>query len=646
MRTSSISMLVTLGLSVALAGCGSSLALPEYPLPDPPPEVTPPAPSEPVSPWAGLDTAALSRIVTEGAIARIREADPSLDVTQLPAWRQNPASAPELGGRVVDRLLDLAIVDVANNRLEEARSTVELVRARARNRNSAWSGNTLLCVVARMGADSSPVEAQHAAVAAVFRRLPANRLGSASVVYQMYQAEAQVQAQLDDLRTQLVSMETASDALWYDKVMREVVAHRPVYLAAVETVRTEIAARPARRDHPFVSVNLGLRRYQEVRMAVWDVGTNPELFRAQLFTNPNEQPNGQDDDGNGQIDDIHGIASDGAAPNTALLFDPGADVITRYGPFLRGVMDLRAGMASTPPAQRVLELLRSVTGAAELEALERNLDAVGEWAHGTHVAGLMVAGNPYARLAIFRSAWAGETRTYYRRGPTDAELDAERANIEAIADFIRRHRIRVVNASLGFSVDYLEGQLRFETGTYTTPESVRTRAAAIQARRRANWQWIFEQCPDTLFVVAAGNDNRDVVEFEDVPAALSLPNLLVVGAVDRYGDWATFTNSSPERVQVFDHGVEVDSLVPSGERVPLSGTSMASPNVANLAGKILAISPSLTPAEVIRMIVETATAIRPPFGGRIASEDRAITRAQRARPGRGAGTAGVRQTAP
>ncbi|MCC7538988.1 MAG: S8 family serine peptidase, partial [Deltaproteobacteria bacterium] len=608
--TRRIDSLVALTLAIALAGCGSTPAQPEYPPPLPPQEfVAPeePAPATPPNPWAALDTEALSRIVTEGAIAQIREADSTLDLAQLPAWRQSPASAPELGGRVVDRLLDLAVAAFASGRFDEARQTVELVRARARNRNSAWAGNTLLCVTARKAADASPVDAQRAAVAAVFRALPASRLGSASVIYLMYQEESQIQAQLDDLRTQLVSMETASDALFYGAVLREVVAHRDLYLAAIDTVRRENDARPARRDYRFSTVDLTRQRGAEVRMGVWDVGTNPELFRAQLFTSPSEQPNGRDDDGNGQIDDIHGIASDGAAPNGALLFDPGAEVITQYGPFLRGVMDLRAGMASTPSAQRVLELLRSVRGAEALETLERNLDAVGEWAHGTHVAGIMLAGNPHARLAIFRSAWAGETRTYYRRGPTDAELDAERQNIAAIAEFIRRHRIRVVNASLGFGMDYVESQLRFETRTYTTPEAVRERARAIQARRRAHWQWIFEQCPDTLFVVAAGNENRDVVEFEDVPAALSLPNLLVVGAVDRYGDWATFTNSSPDRVRIFDHGVEVDSLVPSGERVPLSGTSMASPNVANLAGKILSANPSLTPQQVISIIVETAT---------------------------------------
>src|SRR5690554_6740081 len=98
----------------------------------------------------------------------------------------------------------------------------------------------------------------------------------------------------------------------------------------------------------------------------------------------------------------------------------------------------------------------SVQDAAAFEELGKNLDAVGEWAHGTYVAGIMLAGIPQARVAVFRSAWAGEARLYHHRGPTDEELAAERQNVEDIARFINAHGVRVVNASLGFSQDYAE----------------------------------------------------------------------------------------------------------------------------------------------------------------------------------------------
>ena len=56
------------------------------------------------------------------------------------------------------------------------------------------------------------------------------------------------------------------------------------------------------------------------------------------------------------------------------------------------------------------------------------------------------------------------------------------------------------------------------------------------------------------------------------------------------------------------NGYEVESYVPGGERMKLSGTSMASPNVVNLAAKILAVNPGLKPPEVIRIIRDTADA--------------------------------------
>ncbi len=590
-----------------------------------------PPPATPASPWDGLDAVGLGRIVGEGAGRRLTEVQPDFDQTRLGAFVRDPSMAPALSGRACDQLLDLAIVALSADQGDAARGLVELVRTRARNRNLAFAGSTLLAEAARRGAGDDPA-AQQRAVEAVFGALPRSRLGGATVMFQLMQTQGQLDARLAQVRQQLVSPETARTALYFSAVLPEIVRNRALFLAAIEAVRARNEAQPPETPYAFSTVDLtGARDAREVRVAVWDVGTNPELFRAQLFTNPGEQANGQDDDRNGQVDDLHGLASDGEAPNTALLFQPAPEVLTEYGPFLRGVMDLRAGLATSEAAQRVLALQRSVTDAAAQERLDTNLEAVGEWAHGTHVGGILLAGVPSARMAIFRSAWAGEHRLYHHRGPTDAELDAEGANIDAIAEFINRHQIRVVNASLGFSREYVEASLRHQRDVYTTDEAVRARAEVVHARRRTQWQRVFERCPGTLFVVAAGNSNQDVVEYGEVPAAQAAPNLLVVGAVDRFGQWAPFTNSNLERVRVFDHGVEVDSVVPDGSRVPLSGTSMASPNVANLAAKLYALDPALTPPRAIAIIEETGEPIAAPFYGRIAHEARAIARVRRER---------------
>ncbi|HJL15483.1 MAG TPA: S8 family serine peptidase [Sandaracinaceae bacterium LLY-WYZ-13_1] len=620
----------SLAILLLAAACGG-------PEPAPAPEPTAPEPSPggeteaEVSPWDELTTERLVALVRERSRGRIAEVAPDLDLSQLDSWVADPDGAPALGDRVSEQLIHLAIAAAAAGENERAVGLVRLVRAKARNRNNAYTGTTLLSELARRGAEDA--EAQRVAIRDVFDELPRNRFGSATVVFQIFQNPGQVEARLEQLHGQLVSLDTAVSALFYEAILTPIVEHRDLFLGVIEQVREAHAAEEDPEEHAFSTVDLSdARNLEPIVVAVWDTGVAGALFEEQLFVNEDETVNGEDDDDNGLVDDRHGVIADPTEGQTGLTFEPGPAVVDEYAPFLQGIMDLRAGLASTPAAQRVLQLLGSAQDAEALDRLEQNLNAIGEWAHGTHVAGIMLAGLPQARVAVFRSAWAGEARLYHHRGPTDEELAAERENVENIARFIEAHDVRVVNASLGFARDYVENELRHQSDVYETDEEVRARAEAIHQHRTEIWRMVFERCPDTLFVVAAGNSNRDVVEYGDVPASLSeLPNLLVVGAVDRYGDWATFTNSNPDRVTVFDWGVEVPSVIPNGETVPLSGTSMASPNVANLAAKMIAVNPALEPSEVISIIRETGEPIAEPFYGRIAHEERAVARARRMR---------------
>ena len=59
-------------------------------------------------------------------------------------------------------------------------------------------------------------------------------------------------------------------------------------------------------------------------------------------------------------------------------------------------------------------------------------------------------------------------------------------------------------------------------------------------------------------------------------------------------------------VVVHANGYQVESTIPGGDIIAESGTSMAAPQVTNLAGKMFSVNPKLTPAEVIAIIRETA----------------------------------------
>jgi hypothetical protein len=584
------------------------------------------------SPWNRLTDDDLRRMLREHAVSKLHEYAPALDVARLAEYAGNPQLAPELSGKAVDELIHLAQVELTGGRPEQAAQWIQLARARARNRNSAFVANTILAEAMRLRAGSDEA-LQERAIKDLFVAMPMVRFQAATVPYQLYQTRSQLDARLGTIHRSMVSPETASAALQTGGVLGSMLNGRAVYLRAIEAARHEFEARPARPPYRFSTVDLTVSRTaQPIDIAVWDTGTSTAVLRPSQSGTAGTSPMAAADAGATAptAAPLMGVVSDPDPSQRELVYNPGEDTLTRYGGYLRGVMDLRAGLASTPAAQQVLALVRAITTPEQQEELDTRLDAVGEWAHGTHVGGIITAGIPQARVHVFRSAWAGEARVYHHRGPTDAELALEEANVSEIIAYINAHQVRVVNASLGFTIEYLEDELRHETATYHSEQEVHARALAVQARRRANWLRAFTSCPQTLFVVAAGNSNQDIVEYGEIPGSITeASNLLVVGAVDRFGDWALFTNSNPERVRVFDHGVEVESVIPNGQRIPLSGTSMASPNVANLASKLISLNRALTPQRVIEVIEQTGDPIAAPFNGRIANEERAVALASR-----------------
>ena len=87
---------------------------------------------------------------------------------------------------------------------------------------------------------------------------------------------------------------------------------------------------------------------------------------------------------------------------------------------------------------------------------------------------------------------------------------------------------------------------------------------------------------------------------------MDLPNLITVGATNQAGDATTFT-SYGKTVIIYADGFHVESSIPGGRRIKFSGTSMASPAIANLAAKLFAIDPTLTPEKVRALILDGST---------------------------------------
>jgi len=338
-----------------------------------------------------------------------------------------------------------------------------------------------------------------------------------------------------------------------------------------------------------------------VAMAVWDTGVDVELFKPILQVNPTDWLDGLDNDDNGYVDDFYGIAYDADGRPVPELLLPLGEVAQRFGQLmghLEGLFDLEAGIESAPA--RVLQQHLDRLPPEKLPRFLEELNLAADYVHGTHVAGLMVDGNPWARLIVARLTFDRRSMPVARA----AEWAQRRAEMyRETVEYLRQRRVRVVNMSWAESLRDIEKSLEAHAVGGSISER-RDSARKIFAIQREALEKAIRDAREILFVCAAGNGDGEAAA-ETIPAAFSLPNLLVVGAVDRSGAPASLTSFGPT-VQVWANGVEVESVIPGGRRLKLSGSSMAAAAASNLAGKLLAIDPSLKPPELIRFICEGA----------------------------------------
>ncbi len=347
------------------------------------------------------------------------------------------------------------------------------------------------------------------------------------------------------------------------------------------------------------AVTLGpAQKLTPVLVGIWDSGVDPNVFEQQLFTNSKDPANGQDDDGNGYVDDVHGIAFDLDANPTPALLHPltglKSDVaeLTRH---MKGFMDMQSAVDS-PEASEVKKFMAALK-ADEVKSFIEDLGLFGSYVHGTHVAGIALDGNPAARLLIARLTFDYHVIPMC---PTMAWVQQTAAMYRKTAEYLTAHDVRVVNMSWGEDRKTLEAALE-KNGKGENVEKRAEMARELYKVMRTGLLEAIQGAPDVLFIGAAGNSDNDVEFDEMIPSGFDLPNLLVVGAVNQAGEPTSFT-SFGRTVQVYANGFEVDSYIPGGKRLKLSGTSMASPNVANLAAKLLALDASLKPTQVIDLI--------------------------------------------
>ena len=194
--------------------------------------------------------------------------------------------------------------------------------------------------------------------------------------------------------------------------------------------------------------------------------------------------------------------------------------------------------------------------------------------HGTHVTGTIAAVKDNGQGVV---GVAPSTRIVPLKVLADDGRGTVSDAIEAYR-YARDNGVKIVNASFG-AVGY------------------------VQAERDA-----IAGSPNTLFVVAAGNDgtNNDVSSTANYPCAYNLSNILCVGASTHNDEPAEFSNFGSTTVDVFAPGYRIWSTRSGGGNSVLDGTSMATPHVTGAAALLLSQNPGLTPSAIRNAIIASA----------------------------------------
>lgn len=318
-----------------------------------------------------------------------------------------------------------------------------------------------------------------------------------------------------------------------------------------------------------------------VVVGIWDSGTDVKLFQ------PASSP---------------GIAfNDKSLPTPELVRNMGEAQarLPQLKQYVKGSMDMKAAIDS--PDAQALKKRMSTLKQDEVKQFAEDMSAMGMWVHGTHVAGIAVEGNPFARVTAVAMHWP---HSIVPPIPDEAYVARGAAAYKAAVEHFKNTGTRVVNMSWRYGPSAYEGMLSYHN-IGKTPEERRQRANALFEVEKRALEDAIRGAPEILFVAGSGNEDNSADFSQYIPAGFVLPNLITAGAVDTSGTETGFSTFG-KTVVVHANGYEVPSFIPGGEKMKLSGTSMASPQVANLAAKLFAMKPELTVAQAKELILAGA----------------------------------------
>lgn len=167
---------------------------------------------------------------------------------------------------------------------------------------------------------------------------------------------------------------------------------------------------------------------------------------------------------------------------------------------------------------------------------------------------------------------------------------------------LQKYKIRIVNFSQGVSDELIFNGLIRKFPFYKAlwnygklKERAREEARIIVEET----ELFFRSNPDTIFVMASGNEGKDIGDIRFHTSHIRANNLVTVASIDAKTRMKGSSNRSSIFVDIGAIGVGVSSSKVGGGHIFMSGTSQAAPKVTNALAFLLEKNKSLTPEMAI-----------------------------------------------
>lgn len=354
-------------------------------------------------------------------------------------------------------------------------------------------------------------------------------------------------------------------------------------------------------------------------IAVIDSGLDykHEMIVPNLWTNANETMDNRDEDGNGYQDDVHGW---NFAEQNAQIID--YKYLGTFSPDCKKYFDIQGKYFLKQATEAEIAWMKAKVAEP---AFIKEMGKFGNFVHGTHVAGITIRGThnnvmgikliptevkliyigleKAARENLVIDRWALLQTAF------DALAGEQMKMLADIARFAAFHKADVANGSFGtsFKAAKIITDNAYKILFFKAPSAEDSDKAAgmfISALIKAGSSFV-NAAPNTLFVFAAGNDGMSNDLYGASPANIKADNVITVGATYKNEFFAPFSNFGSKMVEVAAPGMLIHSAIPGNDYLQVSGTSQASPYVANVAARIKDANPSLRPADMKKILMGT-----------------------------------------